>query len=414
MAMSAVAVTLQGFAYGEHVDGLPPRSLGYRLLTPVSPEAWCAEVEALARGLQTAPYPDHWPATESFCSVLLADGRRLIAVARYGLTDQTRSHRRSGLELVGVLGPGDLDPASARTIYHWLRRRRAEVDDPRRLGGSHALEEVLATGVDPLTSPPLPLAGSGKGGEVAMPVLPIQLGQDGVFLFAALAPADPDAHLDLLHRVAVPRWQWLPLVGPDFPLQTYAHRGPLVAWTLNLPRVAVHLERHPGGGVARPFPWPRKVLAGLGGLVLVLLAANLWATLTLPARLPKSPPPSPGEEVRRAAPAPSRDGEREKFAQALYRLLSREAAPGEIKAGDRYYNQYKSLLAQDKDLYTETREGRVAVAALSVLARRRIDRIEALIRQALPSKKGFDPDLVEVVCRRVREHLAAGINKDSP
>ena len=29
------------------------------------------------RRLQAAPYPDHWPATDLFCSVLLGDGRRV-------------------------------------------------------------------------------------------------------------------------------------------------------------------------------------------------------------------------------------------------------------------------------------------------------------------------------------------------
>src|SRR6516225_1963263 len=87
VAMSA-SVILQGFAYGECLDDLPQRSLGFRLLAPAEPEPWCPEVEALARLLQTAPYPDHWPPADLFCSVLLADGRRVVAVARYGLCDQ--------------------------------------------------------------------------------------------------------------------------------------------------------------------------------------------------------------------------------------------------------------------------------------------------------------------------------------
>src|SRR5207249_6058451 len=101
--MSAAGVTLLGFAFGEHLEGIPPRSLGYRLLAPTEPEPWAAEVEGLARRLQAAPYPDHWPPTQLFCSLLLADGRRLIALARYGLADHTPTHRRSGLELIGVV-----------------------------------------------------------------------------------------------------------------------------------------------------------------------------------------------------------------------------------------------------------------------------------------------------------------------
>src|SRR5919204_992324 len=114
--MSGPGVVLHGFAYGEFLDGVPARSLGYRLLAPVEPEPWRTEVEALARRLQAAPYPDSWPAVELFCSVLLEDGRRLVAVARYGLTDQTASHRRGGLELIGAVGPSGLDPASARAV----------------------------------------------------------------------------------------------------------------------------------------------------------------------------------------------------------------------------------------------------------------------------------------------------------
>ena len=50
--MSANDAVLHCFAYGEHLDGLAQRSLGYRLLAPTRPEPWCAEVEALARRLQ--------------------------------------------------------------------------------------------------------------------------------------------------------------------------------------------------------------------------------------------------------------------------------------------------------------------------------------------------------------------------
>lgn len=40
--MSTPSVTLDGFAYGEHLEGLPPRSLGYRLLAPPEAAPWCA------------------------------------------------------------------------------------------------------------------------------------------------------------------------------------------------------------------------------------------------------------------------------------------------------------------------------------------------------------------------------------
>src|SRR5437879_6483984 len=133
---------LHGFAFGEHLEGTPPRSLGFRLLAPAAAD-WAAEVETLARRLQAAPYPDHWPPVELFCSVLLADGQRLVAVARYGLVDHTPSRRRGGLELVGVVGPGPLGVPEALAGYRWLRQRRATADDLRSLGGQHALDDVL-------------------------------------------------------------------------------------------------------------------------------------------------------------------------------------------------------------------------------------------------------------------------------
>src|SRR5260370_27332434 len=103
--MSATDAVLRCFAYGEHLDGLAQRSLGYRLLAPARPQPWSAEVEALARRLQTTPYPDHWPPTDLFCSVLLADRSRLIAVARYGLADPTPSGRRRGLAFIAAIRP---------------------------------------------------------------------------------------------------------------------------------------------------------------------------------------------------------------------------------------------------------------------------------------------------------------------
>src|SRR6185312_6739690 len=142
--MSDTTGDLAGFAYGEDLEGVSLRSLGYRLLAPLRAEEWCGEVEALARRLQAAPYSDHWPATDLFCSVLLADGRRLVALARYGLADHTPSRRRGGLELIGVVAPAGLDVPSALIIYHWLRQRRGEVDDLHQLGGCFSLAEIVA------------------------------------------------------------------------------------------------------------------------------------------------------------------------------------------------------------------------------------------------------------------------------
>src|SRR5262249_6457124 len=140
--MSPAATILRGFAYGETVDGVPPRSLGYQLQAPVEPESWSEEVETLARQFQAASYPDHWPPAECFCSVLLKDGQRVVALARYGRADHTVSRRWGGLEFIGVVTPGELSLGSAQGVYHWLRQRAAPGTDLRGLGDCHALAEI--------------------------------------------------------------------------------------------------------------------------------------------------------------------------------------------------------------------------------------------------------------------------------
>src|SRR5438128_852524 len=140
--MGEGAAVLLGFAYGEDLEPGSGRSLGYRLLAPPAGE-WTGEVEALARRLQAAPYPDTWPAVDLFCSVLLADGRRLVARARYGLSDHTPARRRGGLELIGVVTPAGLGVQPALTLYRWLGQRRAEEDDLHRFGGTFRLADVL-------------------------------------------------------------------------------------------------------------------------------------------------------------------------------------------------------------------------------------------------------------------------------
>src|SRR5260370_25731814 len=142
--MSAGGAEWYGFAYGEDVESPNGRSLGFRLLAPAGPEPWSSEVEALVRRLQAAPYPDQWPSTDLFCSVLLPDGHRLLALARYGLADHTPSQRRGGLELIGLIGPPGTSVPTALTVYRWLQQRRAQADELRALGGMCSLEKILS------------------------------------------------------------------------------------------------------------------------------------------------------------------------------------------------------------------------------------------------------------------------------
>jgi hypothetical protein len=412
--MSATGA-LQCFAYGEHLEGLAQRSLGYRLLAPAQPQPWAAEVEALARRLQTAPYPDHWPPTDLFCSVLLADGHRLVAAARYGLADHTSSHRRGGLEMIGVVGPAALDVSSAFSIYRWLRKRRAGVEDLHALGGTAALDEVLAA-VPPEQAPADPV-----------PVLPVRLWQEGALLFAATTPSEPDHRTNLLEQGAGGTWQWLPLVGADFPLQTYAQRGPLVAWTPHLAGVALKLERKPADEHARP-PKRRRLLntaaAVLLALLVAVMSANLWATLAVRNRLAAaredaqagalqgSPQVQPSEKPRNPPDVPEES--REAFANALYALLTeRGGQPEWEQLHDQLLTRYERAARDHKALRLKEADvkGREAVGAVVLLSERSARRIEETIRHALLNR-GWDREVVNAACQRVREKLVEEAKKE--
>jgi hypothetical protein len=397
--MSLSGVTLHAFAFGEHLEGVPQRSLGYRLLAPVESETWAAEVEFLARRLQAAPYPDHWPPTDLFCSVLLTDGRRLIALARYGLADHTPSRRRSGLELIGVIAPNNVDVATALAIYRWLGRRRSETDDLRTLGGRQPLPEIVSS------VPDLP-----SGGD-PVPILPIRLWEHGALLFAATTPADPDHHLGLLEQGAGGAWQWLPLVGSDFPLLTYAQRGPLVAWTPHLTGVAVKLERTAAGSATEPAR-RRLLQAALGLALLLLLGANFWATYSLHQRLPPSARAEPVAEptIKPSLPPPgSNDSGREPFALALRGLIQSQAGSLDWSP-DQLRETYQHWASKDERLRVSSPEAQTLVAAVGLLSQRSAGRIEGWIRDAL-AHKGYDAELIELACRRVHEHLVATIRE---
>lgn len=404
--MSDTTGDLAGFAYGEDLEGVSLRSLGYRLLAPRRAEPWCAEVEALARRLQAAPYSDHWPPTDLFCSVLLSDGRRVVALARYGLADHTPSQRRGGLELIGVVAAAELDVGSALSIYRWLRQRREVVDDLHQLGGPCALAEILAT-VAP--SPP---------NADPVPVLPVRLWQAGALLFAASTPAEPDHRLRLLDQAAGTSWQWLPLVGADFPLHTYAQRGPLIAWTPHLAGVALKLDRKSNEmPMVRPAHSEHRARLGAVGLVLLLLgllAANLWSTLALHHALSAKPTPHTVAGANSSAPSslskqptPSADASRDRFVAALHELLIEQGGNREWQADkDRLLARYERLARTHRDLRVrdDGEEDRMTVAAVSVLADRSADRIEAEVRKAL-SNKGFSDRLIQAACEHVREQF---------
>jgi hypothetical protein len=397
------ADSLQGFAYGEELDGPSGRSLGFRLLAPAGPAPWREEVEGLARLLQAAPYPAHWPPADLFCSVLLATGQRLVALARYGRGDHTPSHRRGGLELIGVVAPPGLEVSAALGIYRWLQGWRGRAEDLRQFAGLPSFQAIAKV--------------PAKAAEESRPLLPVRLWRPGVVLFAASSPQAPDRALGLLED-AVSSWQWLPLCGPEFPLQEQARRGPVVAWTAEPIDLALQLP--PAAAAPSPVSAPgRRLATALALTLLLLLAANLWALWTLPGRL-DLPRPLPaaarqGETVR-AAPQHSGKGEkegREEVAQALYGLLERAGASELTSAGDALLAHYEHLAARDEALRVAGTKGRTAIAVVSVLAGRSADRVAQDIREEFRDRKGYDPELIRLISERVRQRLIAQVGQEA-
>jgi hypothetical protein len=375
---------LQLCFYGEHLDGVPVRSLGYRLLAPAVPESWSDEVEALARHLQAAPYPDYWPPSASFCSIVLGDDRRLVAVVRYALADHTPGKRRHGLELLGAVGPADLTVAQARTIAHWLGQRRAASDELDAFDGTAPLADVLAT-----PTPQVP--------EAAVHALPFRPGPRGAWLLSATGPNDPDRHLCWLEQCAERHWQWLPLIGEDDWLADQAQRGPLFAWTPNLALVAVKADTP----TERTAPPADPLLVRLATLSLLGILAVALLVVALPYLgiergfgVVDKTAPTPA-----VATGPSADD----LARSLHRLLRKQGSLPKV-GPHRQALQYERLAAQDESLRVESSEGQALVVAVTMLARRNPERLEALVREALMNK-GYDADLVNLACQRVREKL---------
>ncbi len=261
-----------------------------------------------------------------------------------------------------------------------------------------------------------------------MPVLPVRLWQDGAFLFAAAAPSDPDHHLRLLEQNAGNLWQWLPLVGPDFPLATFAQRGPLIAWTPHLTGVALKIDRKTpeatGPMASRASPLPLIALAITVLILLGLLTGNLWSTVLLHQRFavplgtghPAAQPEPLREPGASAAGSIARGNDsRERFAAALAKLLRDRGA---LREGDT--NRARLLARYDRvarereglRLNNDDTDGKLAVAQLSVLADRNTEHITEVMRKAL-EKKGFDDRLVKLACDLVRDQFDAEV-RDEP
>jgi hypothetical protein len=376
---------LHGFAYGEDLDAPNGRSLGFRLMAPAGSQLWGAEVEALARRLQMTPYPDHWPPTDLFCSVLLSEGRRVIALARYGLADHTPSQRRGGLELIGVVGPANLSVPSALAVYRWLQQRREETTDLRALGGSFSLTEILSA-VPPVQPPSDPV-----------PVLPIRIWQEGALLFAATTPSDPDHRLGLLEQGASSNWQWLPLIGEDFPVQSFAQRGPLVAWTPHLAGVAVKLDRKSEDMSPRWGSRFRAFAAVLAVLLVLLLSGNLWALVRLVSNF----------ETRDSNLARTDESQERLAASILGLILEQGNWPDSEQTQKQFIAQYDRVVLKHPELRLREPNGKAAIGGVGVLLtqrKRNADQVKKMIEKAL-TDKDFNDKLSKSIADKVYQQL---------
>jgi hypothetical protein len=253
------------------------------------------------------------------------------------------------------------------------------------------------------------------------------LWQEGTLLFAATAPADPDHRLGLLEEGAGRAWQWLPLVGEDFPLARYAQRGPLVAWTPHLAGVAVRLgSKQPETSTAATRRWsilPSGSTAALLFLLLFLTGVNLWATLNLRGRLTSSPVeavPAPPFKEGTSTPQPTKtvlggEDRRGPFAEALFRLLQENMDQRDwTQAQGVFLRRYEQTarLYPDLRLSESDEHGRLVVGAVSMLAERNPNQVAQIIRKAL-NNRGYDPVLVEAAAERVRQQLLAHGERDT-
>jgi len=397
---SAPRTALEAFVYGEQLDDLGQRSLGFGLLVPQTPSTWSAEAESLARKLQAAPYPDDWPAADLFCSVLLEGGERLVALARYGVSDSTPSKRRGGLEMIGVVGPHSLSLTSVRTIEQWLAQQRNRLDRIGSFSGSFDLVEVLA-------DTPAPPEQDSDG-------LPAPLGPERSIVLPANSALEPNSRLGMVAFLRDHCWQWLPYIDHDFNLTAYSQRGPIVAWTTPLARNV--RPALPVAELAQPAVSPRGGrgwIALLAFLLFGLLGANAWYLWRLdqrldelkpnPAIVPSRQPSS--AEMRSLPPVEATPEDDEAVVKALYHHLRTRGNIPENRR-EQLLQNYERLVAGDPMLRVGSMEGRLALGAIVEMSKRKTPaQIEAIIRGIGADKKGIDEGVIELIAERVYQRL---------
>jgi len=247
----------------------------------------------------------------------------------------------------------------------------------------------------------LPPVTSEKHRHDPVPVLPIRIWQEGALLFAATAPSDPDHRLELLEQGADGNWQWLPLIGEDFPVQSFAQRGPVVAWTPHLAGVAVKLDRR---SEDRPATFGRRtrVLAGILAVLLVLLlAGNLWALISLGAggfRFNSHAGPSIG----------SADESQERLAAALLGLILEQGDwANSEQTQKQFVAQYDRLILKHPELRLREPNGKAAIGGVSVLLhqrKRNAEQIKNMIEKALADPE-FNDKMRKSIADKVYQQL---------
>src|SRR5262249_34570078 len=147
---------------------------------------------------------------------------------------------------------------------------------------------------------------------------------------------------------------WLPLIGEDFPVQSLAQRGPLVAWTPHLAGVAVKLDRKPDDRHTT-FGGRTRALAGVLAVLLVLLfAGNLWALISLGAGGFRFGP-SPGST------ASSSDESQERLAAALLALILEQGNwPDSEQTQKQFIAQYDRVALRHPELRLREPNGKAA------------------------------------------------------
>jgi hypothetical protein len=151
----------------------------------------------------------------------------------------------------------------------------------------------------------------------------------------------------------------------------------------------------------------------LGLALLVSVLVNLWALVgTWPKLTPPNQAelPAPAESPRTSSQPASRESAAgDEFARGLYRLLQKTRS-AEGWTSTELVKHYEHSVNNDERLKVSDREAKAAIGTVSLLSLRSTARIESIIREAL-TKKGYDPELVNLACRRIRERFAQDLTR---